>query len=85
MDRKTFTLDILTLESPIFRGEVFSLTAPGAMGEFGILADHAPFVSELKKGKLKIHPSEGDKETFLLKGGFLSVEKNRVVVLAEIE
>ena len=82
---KPFFLEILTLEHPIFSGEVVSLTAPGVFGDFGILAGHAPFVSVLKKGRLKVNPLDGKEVSIPLNGGILRVEKNRVVVLSETE
>jgi F-type H+-transporting ATPase subunit epsilon len=81
----SFNLEILTVERPIFTGEVNALTAPGATGEFGVLAEHAPLVSSLKRGTLKISMPDGNEKTFPLRGGFLRVEKNRVVVLADID
>jgi F-type H+-transporting ATPase subunit epsilon len=81
----SFNLEILTVERPIFTGQVNALTAPGTTGEFGVLAEHAPLVSGLKKGTLKITMPDGNEKTFPLRRGFLRVEKNRVVVLADIE
>ncbi|MCH7760991.1 ATP synthase F1 subunit epsilon [candidate division TA06 bacterium] len=85
MDEKPFALEILTIERPIFTGEARALSAPGEMGEFGILAEHAHFVSGLKNGTLKITLLEGQEKSIPLHGGFLRVEKNRVVVLADID
>ena len=81
----SFNLEVLTLERPLFSGEVHSLTGPGSQGEFGILAEHAPFVSGLKRGALKITLQNGEERSIPLNGGFLRVEKNQVVVLADID
>ena len=59
-------LEIVSPEATLFAGEVTSVTVPGINGEFQMLQDHAPIVSLLQKGKVKI---DGDKnsESFLLK------------------
>ncbi|HET8874142.1 MAG TPA: hypothetical protein VFM83_10695, partial [Gaiellaceae bacterium] len=54
-DRRTFALSLVTPEGPAFEGEVEMLIVPGAAGEIGILARHAPLVATLKAGGTRIH------------------------------
>jgi len=75
-------LEILTPDKKIFSGEVTSVSLPGTEGRFQILNNHAPLISTLQKGEVKIKSAEGEK-TFEVKGGVIEVLKNMVVVLAE--
>lgn len=76
-------LDIVSPDKNIFSGAVKSIQLPGTAGSFGILNNHAPLISTLKGGKIKIKDSS-DKEVFFeIKGGVVEVLKNKVVILAE--
>ncbi|WP_447641792.1 MULTISPECIES: ATP synthase F1 subunit epsilon [Chitinophagaceae] len=80
-------LEILTPEAKVFSGEVYGVQMPGQDGLFEVLDNHAPMVSALGKGTIKIlttknaHP--GSHETFAIDGGFAETLNNRVTVLAE--
>ena len=76
-------LDILSPDKNIFSGEVHSIRLPGTIGSFGILKNHAPLISTLKEGKIKIVDSAGKEEFVAIKGGVVEVLKNRVIILAE--
>jgi len=76
------TLEILTPDKKVFEGEVNSVTVPGTMGSFEILNNHAPIISTLDDGKLTVRGG-GKEETFLIKGGVVEVNNNKVMVLAE--
>jgi F-type H+-transporting ATPase subunit epsilon len=75
-------LDIITPDKKIYSGEVSSVSVPGASGRFQILKNHAPVISTLMKGKVRVDDSEGTKE-FEVNGGVVENLKNNVVILAE--
>lgn len=71
----------MTPDRSIFEGEVEEFTAPGAIGPFTIMFNHAPIVSALVPGIFKWKPASMDTK-FLLGGGFLEFHENNAVVLA---
>ena len=76
-------LEIITPEKQLFNGEVTSVKFPGTTGEFEILNNHAPLVSALKSGNIKIHSlNKGDTE-ITIKGGFVEVLNNELSALVE--
>lgn len=75
-------LDIVTPERLAFSEEVDSVQVPGIEGELGILPHHAPLVSMLGVGELRIRRG-GTEESFAIAGGFVQVRPDRVVVMAE--
>ncbi len=76
-------LDILTPDQKLFSGEVSSVLVPGKSGIFEVLEDHAPVISTLSKGQVRVQPKTGEKQLFDIKGGVIEVLRNKVVVLAE--
>ena len=76
-------LDIITPDSNLFSGEVNSITLPGIDGELGILNSHAPLITALKKGSIKVTKDGGKTESFDTNGGVVEVLNNKVIVLAE--
>ncbi|MEE9585011.1 MAG: ATP synthase F1 subunit epsilon [Candidatus Brocadiales bacterium] len=82
-EERTFRLDVISPVGIVYEGDVTSVVAKGAEGSMGILRDHAPLLTWLKKGTFKIKES-GDKVVDLeLEGGFMEVRSNNVVVLTE--
>ena len=75
-------LDIVTPERLAFSEDVDSVQVPGIEGELGILPHHAPLVSTLGVGELRIRRG-GTEESFAIAGGFVQVRPDRVVVMAE--
>jgi F-type H+-transporting ATPase subunit epsilon len=75
-------LEIVTPERLAFAGDVDEVIVPGSEGELGILPHHAPLISLLGHGVLRLKRG-GDEEVFAIFGGFLQVRPDRVVVLAE--
>lgn len=75
-------LEIITPEKKIYSGEVTSVSVPGASGRFQMLKNHAPIISTLLNGKVKIKDKDGVKE-FDVKGGVVENLKNNIVILAE--
>ncbi len=77
------TLEILTPEKKIFSGEVYGVQLPGISGLFEILNKHAPLVSALNEGKLKILKDKNSFVHYTIKGGFVEVLNNKATVLVE--
>jgi F-type H+-transporting ATPase subunit epsilon len=78
------TLEILTPEKKLYSGEVYGVMLPGITGLFEILDKHAPLVSALGKGKLKIlKDSKNNTESYSIQSGFVEVLNNKVSVLVE--
>ena len=77
------TLDILTPEKKIFSGEVYGVQLPGITGSFEVLDKHAPMVSALKAGKLKVLTDKTTTSSFNIQSGFVEVLNNKTIVLIE--
>ena len=76
-------LDIITPKKMLFSGEVSSVTLPGTLGVFTVLADHAPMISSLRPNGNITYTQENKKETLPIpRGGFVEVKKNHIIVLA---
>ena len=75
-------LEIVTPERLAYQDEVDSVQLPGSEGELGVLPNHAPLVSTLGAGELRLRKG-GTEETFAIVGGFLQVLPDKVVVMAE--
>jgi F-type H+-transporting ATPase subunit epsilon len=83
-DRRTFDLSLVTPEGPAFEGEVEMLIVPGAAGEIGILARHAPLVATLKAGGTRIHIRRDEEiQEFATGPGFFKVEQDRALALVD--
>jgi F-type H+-transporting ATPase subunit epsilon len=77
-------LEILTPERKIFSGEVYGIQLPGISGSFEILDKHAPLVSALAKGNMKVLVEKANNNAlFEVSGGFVEVLNNKVTVLVE--
>lgn len=83
MPEKTFKLEIVTPERLVFSQDVTSLVVPGIEGYLGILADHAPLMSELKIGEISIIDPDGHEIRIATSGGFMQVKDNAVRILAD--
>lgn len=77
------TLEILTPDRKIFSGEVYGVQLPGIEGSFEVLEKHAPLVSALKEGKMKILKDKNNFSFFTIQGGFVEVLNNKATVLVE--
>lgn len=77
------TLEILTPERKIFSGEVYGVQLPGIEGLFEVLDKHAPLVSALKAGNLKILKDKTSTSFFKIQSGFVEVLNNKATVLVE--
>ena len=77
-------LEILTPERKIFSGEVYGVQMPGISGSFEVLEKHAPLVSALKPGRLKVlKDKQNHFAHYNIQGGFVEVIDNKVSVLVE--
>ena len=76
-------LEIVTPDEKIFDGEAKYVQLPGKEGLFGILDNHAPIVSSLIKGRIKVEVLDGDIQYFEIGGGVVEMNSNKVIVLAE--
>ena len=76
-------LEILTPEKKFYSGEVFGVQMPGISGSFEVLDKHAPLVSALKSGTVKVLKDKTHSTSFTITGGFVEVLNNKVTILAE--
>ena len=76
-------LEIITPEKQVFTGEITSVKFPGAAGEFEIHNNHAPIISTLKSGRIRVITSENNTENFDINGGVIEMHKNKIIVLAD--
>jgi F-type H+-transporting ATPase subunit epsilon len=78
------TLEILTPERKLFSGEVYGVQMPGISGSFEVLDRHAPLVSALKAGRVKVlRDKSNHTAAFDIQGGFVEVLNNKATVLVE--
>jgi F-type H+-transporting ATPase subunit epsilon len=77
------TLEILTPEKKLYSGEVYGVQLPGTDGLFEVLNQHAPLISALDKGNVKILVSKTNTESYTISGGFVEVLNNKATVLVE--
>lgn len=75
-------VEIITPDKSLFKGEATSVTVPGVDGSLGFLNNHAPLITVLKAGDVKLKTANGS-EVFPVKGGVVEVSNNTVIVLAE--
>ena len=80
---QSFSLKVVTPDGVAFQGTTISVVAPGTLGYLGILKNHAPLVTSLQKGNLTYKDESGTPHTMKIEGGFLEVQKNRVLVLTD--
>jgi F-type H+-transporting ATPase subunit epsilon len=83
MADKTFHLEIVTPKKVVFNDLVESFSAPGVVGGFQILRSHAPLLSAIGVGEVKLTDARGNEFRYATSGGFVEVHENKVVMLAE--
>lgn len=76
-------LEIIKPDSNVFKGEATSVVLPGLDGSLGILNNHAPLITTLKAGSIKVKTTEGKDLSFEVKGGTVEMLNNVLTVLAE--
>lgn len=80
---KELELEITTPSKRAYKGLVKSVTLPGTMGSFQALYNHAPLLSSLEVGKIKIVEENGAEKYFAISGGAVEILNNKVLVLAD--
>ncbi|MCE2772150.1 MAG: ATP synthase F1 subunit epsilon [Bacteroidetes bacterium] len=76
-------LEIITPDKKVYSGDVKSVVLPGSEGKFGIMNNHAPMISSLGKGVIKVTDVNQQIQQFTISGGVAEVFKNKIIVLAE--
>ena len=80
----TIHVDVVSAEESIFSGEATVVSVPGEVGELGILPKHAPLITRIKPGAVRIQRADNQEEEFVfVAGGILEVQPNCVTVLAD--
>lgn len=79
----TVHCDIVSAEEEIYSGLVEMVIAHGNLGDLGIAPGHAPLITDLKPGPIRIVKQGGDEEVFYISGGFLEVQPSMIKVLAD--
>jgi F-type H+-transporting ATPase subunit epsilon len=76
-------LEIITPDKKIFEGEINLVQLPGSKGSFTMLKNHAPIISTLEKGTIKVQDVSGKEYLFNITGGVIENASNKVIVLVE--
>ena len=79
----TINVDIVSAEGEIHSGEATMVFAPAKMGEVGIAPRHAPLLTALKPGEVRVQTEEGNEEAFYITGGLLEIQPYSVTILAD--
>ena len=79
----SFLCDIVSAEREIFSGRVTQLSATGSIGELGILPGHAPLLTGIRPGPVRLTLEDGEEEVIFASGGFLEVQPGVVTILAD--
>jgi F-type H+-transporting ATPase subunit epsilon len=83
LSEKSFSVSLVTPEGAAFEGEARLLIVPGAAGEIGVLARHAPLIATLKAGSVRVHISETEVQEYATGPGFFKVEQDRAIALVD--
>jgi F-type H+-transporting ATPase subunit epsilon len=79
----TLHVDIVSAEGAIFSGEAAMVFAPARLGEVGIAPRHAPLLTDLKPGAVRVQGTDGEEKFFYVSGGVLEIQPHLVTVLAD--
>ena len=82
-DHPLFSVSVVTPEGSVFDGDAEMLIVPGAAGEIGVLARHAPLVAMLKAGSTRVHIGDGEIHEFATGPGFFQVLEDRAIALVD--
>ena len=80
-DHPVFPVSVVTPTGAAFEGDAEMVIVPGAAGEIGVLARHAPLVAMLKEGKTRVHLADGSVQEFATGAGFFQVLDSRAIAL----
>jgi F-type H+-transporting ATPase subunit epsilon len=76
-------LQIITPDTRIYEGEVKLVQVPGSKGSFQVLKNHAPIISTLEEGEIRIIDDKNHTALFPISGGVIEVKNNEIIILAE--
>jgi F-type H+-transporting ATPase subunit epsilon len=76
-------IEIITPDKKIFDGEIKSVRVPGKKGSFQVLKDHAPIISTLENGSVRIVDQENNEIIYEISGGVIEVKANKIILLAD--
>jgi F-type H+-transporting ATPase subunit epsilon len=76
-------VDIVSAEDEIFSGTAHMVFAPAEMGEVGIMPSHAPLMTRLKPGEVRVRQEDGEEEFYFVSGGLLEIQPHTVTILAD--
>lgn len=79
----TMHCDIVSAEEEIFSGRIQSLTLTGTLGELGVMPGHAPLITAIRPGPVRLRLDNGEEQVFFASGGFLEIQPSVVTVLAD--
>jgi F-type H+-transporting ATPase subunit epsilon len=82
-DRKSFSVSVVTPDGPAYEGDAEMIIVPGAAGEIGVLARHAPLIATLKAGSTRVHVHQGEVLEFATGPGFFQVLEDRAIALVD--
>jgi F-type H+-transporting ATPase subunit epsilon len=76
-------IEIITPDKKIFEGEIKSVRVPGKKGSFQVLKDHAPIISTLENGSVRMVDQENNEIVYEISGGVIEVKANKIILLAD--
>ena len=76
-------LEIITPENKLYEGKITYAKFPGSEGEFGVLNNHAPIISNLSGGHIEVTDTNNEKKSFKISGGVVEILENKIIVLAD--
>jgi F-type H+-transporting ATPase subunit epsilon len=82
-ERKKFDVSLVTPDGPTFEGEAEMIVVPGAAGEIGVLARHAPLIATLKSGETRIYVTRDEIRAYATGPGFFQVQLDRAIALVD--
>jgi F-type H+-transporting ATPase subunit epsilon len=82
-DRREFSVSVVTPDGPAYEGDAQMIIVPGAAGEIGVLARHAPLIATLKAGSTRVHLSDTEILEFATGPGFFQVLQDRAIALVD--
>ena len=82
-ERKQFSVSVVTPDGPAYEGDAQMIIVPGAAGELGVLARHAPLIATLKAGSTRVHVSDTEILEFATGPGFFQVLQDRAIALVD--
>jgi len=82
-ERRKFDVSLVTPDGPAFEGEAEMIVVPGAAGEIGVLARHAPLIATLKAGETRVYVTRDEIKAFATGPGFFQVQLDRAIALVD--